>query len=448
MECKFFTLSKRINSTLQPTGDGDTLNIVLKDATNLYSPTLDCMTISDPRAYNYCRLFDRYYFVRDWRSLAYNLWECELKEDVYATWKDSVIGQNVYARYTSNHYNTLLDDSRVTPLKTYTAHSSTLPFTLVDVDIHNFITITGKGGNNNGTCIFCDDVANEFFDYVSDMPWWQDLGEKINGIDPLDYIGEAWATPLRPAECFSLTQGSVQLFDMTVSGQCLSSPLVPVTHAQNISIPRPTNTDFRYTNKYVKYYLTVPYCAVKTLPTDIMSGMDAIRVHYSGDCTTGSISVVVLGTGAMAGVVLAKFSTSLKMPIIIGRQANINIPQIVASGLSLATSAYMGNIAGGVGSIKGITQGFIPSDLDAQASAIGSIAEFGSRLGQLNIVLTMVEYESSEIPDASVSGRPTFKNVSISGGYYECSDASVSFAGTSNEISEFNNALNSGLYVE
>ncbi len=97
----FYKNNKKLNSTklpVQSTGDFG-VSIELKDATNLFTPTIvlstnlfmNGSTIKNPMEYNYCYIqdFNRYYFVRSW-SWILGRWECSLEVDVLASFKTQI----------------------------------------------------------------------------------------------------------------------------------------------------------------------------------------------------------------------------------------------------------------------------------------------------------------------------------------------------------------------
>ena len=63
----FYTHSKRVNSTLQPTGSGTSYSIELKADSSVLTPTimLDVGQAGNPTAFNYCYIseYQRFYLV-------------------------------------------------------------------------------------------------------------------------------------------------------------------------------------------------------------------------------------------------------------------------------------------------------------------------------------------------------------------------------------------------
>ena len=117
--------SKRVNSTANP-GPGGIIGsiytqIELKDATNLYTPTLIFKTgnwtssgdIKNPMEYNYCYIpdFKRYYFIRTW-SWILGRWECSLEIDVLGSHKSAIGDTTAYVLRSASEYNSYLIDTK------------------------------------------------------------------------------------------------------------------------------------------------------------------------------------------------------------------------------------------------------------------------------------------------------------------------------------------------
>ena len=119
----FSKTNKKINSTAQPVAAASdiTLQVELKDVTNLFTPSLVISTdvfmsggqIKNPMQYNYCYLpdFERYYFVRSW-SWILGRWECSLEVDVLATFKTEIGNTNAFVLRAASQYDPDIIDTK------------------------------------------------------------------------------------------------------------------------------------------------------------------------------------------------------------------------------------------------------------------------------------------------------------------------------------------------
>lgn len=130
-QVKLYQFYKKVNSTKQPT-DSDphiTLDVELKDASNIMSPTLvlsgNFSGDTSPYIYRYCHIprFNRYYFVKSWSWLL-GRWECDLEVDLLATFKTSISNTHAYVLRSASEYNPDVVDSKYLTLKgVYTANT-------------------------------------------------------------------------------------------------------------------------------------------------------------------------------------------------------------------------------------------------------------------------------------------------------------------------------------
>ena len=124
IQVNFFKHTKRINSTALPSwsaGDFGTL-VELKDAVNLFSPTLILSTdafssdgekLKNPMEFTYCYIpdFKRYYFVQSW-SWILGRWECSLEVDVLASFKTEIGNTIAYVTRSASSYDPSVIDKK------------------------------------------------------------------------------------------------------------------------------------------------------------------------------------------------------------------------------------------------------------------------------------------------------------------------------------------------
>ena len=100
-QADFFTLTKKRNSTLVPSGTGSfSLSVTLNDGdTSLLSPSLRMVIPSDGILQcNYCHItkFSRYYYIDDWIYNADGTWTANCSVDVLASWKTAITNSPGY----------------------------------------------------------------------------------------------------------------------------------------------------------------------------------------------------------------------------------------------------------------------------------------------------------------------------------------------------------------
>lgn len=456
----FYSFSKRANETKKPTGTSYNVNVLLKEPCDLESPTIEVHDASI-LAYNYCYLAftNRYYFIDSRESIALNTYLLTLREDYAASHIDEARGQSVFAVMSSYAFETAFDDERCIPTENLIkdAVSHACDIMVGDDFAYEFMSVINNSGYLNGVDVYYGlqgNLAGNFLKACADVNWVKQLGENAGNVSPLDYVNEMWLTPLLPHQCHNVSSNSADLLGVTMSGACIANSGIK-KHNCLLSIPRPTVNDFRYSDKYVKYYLCLPCLGVITLPTTLLRANDYVRVDYAGDCLSGSIVFQV----SCGGVNLGFFSTSLKQALPMSRQgsrlASAIIGGVLGGAVGAAGGAKTGGVAGGIaGGIGGVWGGFLKGayslpEGSSLLSMSGSLALYGARGTSTDIYLWIVESESDVEPSsfASVAGRPTQKIITIQNGYLQTRNASVALSGTASEIDAFNALLDGGLYV-
>ena len=279
IEAKFFTVAKRENSTYKPTENATTLNITLKEITDVLTPVIE-VNYSGAFTFNMCYIdfFNRWYKIRDVESIAHNAYTLALDVDVLATWIDDVLGQSVTAEYSSYDYNVNIDDGRITPtnLISTVVDNGGKPTFLTDVP-YQFLSVITSSGELSGTDIFYNTAASgqfgTFIQSLSDISFWDSLqqgGVASNQCNAFDFLNDLYMLPFIPDFCHTVTTKSTQILSEQIGGNCLADVSVKRYTYTFGNIPRPSSNDFRYSSKYVKYYLNLPYVGVINVPTELV----------------------------------------------------------------------------------------------------------------------------------------------------------------------------------
>ena len=464
IKATFWTFAKRENSTKAPTDGGTEINIALKDATNLLSPVIE-LHYSEAFRFNYCYIdfTGRYYFVTSFDSIAKDTYIANLECDVLATWISSVRGQSVYASMCSYGYDVNIDDTRVVPLNDVEV-SWNSPFFLTGLTgniPYQFLSVITNDGLLSGVDIFYAGASSgrigDFVQSLSDVAFWTDLAMRISGVNAFDSLNELYYLPFIPEFCHATDNAHwAGVFTKEIRGfSCIADPRVKEHNDGDIEIRKPTNRDFRYSEKYVKYYLQLPYIGVISVPTDLCRKASRLTFDYAMDCISGTLCIAP----RVAGVLLGVFSTNLKSSIGIARQHKQGSAIMQSAVNSVTGGALSGAMLGGVsGALAGAAGGALlagaqsvltmPS-FDRVGSNSGSLAPLGLTNEQ-GVQLYCVEADSDIDPATlnAIAGRPTERVVAIANGFIQARNASVSFAGSPEEIRQFNNLLNGGIYVE
>lgn len=112
-----YQFTKRVNSTKKPissTPSKPFTHVILKKDCSIMNPVLiiQIEPSENIQYYNYCGMFGRYYFIKDWVSVNTNIWEAHMECDVLASYKNDILGQNCYILRSAAHPNAHIPDGK------------------------------------------------------------------------------------------------------------------------------------------------------------------------------------------------------------------------------------------------------------------------------------------------------------------------------------------------
>lgn len=472
--------SKRKNSTKQPTG-GTAITATLKDDVSMVQPVF--VVQGNTFTYNYIEFAGRYYYIDDVVSLRNNLTEIHCNIDVLATYKAAIQASSQFVLYYS-HANTEIVDARLSTKTAITVDSSTQVFNNLGSGQSYLITAVGAEGTSIYACNKSDvddifthplltQIQQDYENEVDDIQ--QDLlaisaGDVMTALkavaavlmrafvlvskfsntvqfssDAMHYLKNCYVLPLQKSDIGgSSARIKLGAWDSNTYGN-MGFPRI-VHDSATLSIPWQA-TDWRRNAPYHEIYLYIPYVGLITIPASEVIGVTNITVNVSIDTYSGVTSFVV---NADNGAVLGQYSTNIAASYAVG-SSNIDVmssgAQIVASALSTAGNALVGNAPGVLGGALGLTNAIKP--FDSSISSNGGAAGMG--LG--NTVKCFTVFHDTTVTPSSVSavkGTPFNGVMSLSGvsGYVQTAGASVDIAGYGNEKDMVNNYLNGGIYIE
>ena len=477
-----YTLAKRHNSTLQPTGSGTVVDVYLKGGSDLLSPVFT-LNISSTPTFNYIAFEGRFYFVTGIRNVRDQLYEVSCQVDVLATYKSIIQATSAYVLYYT-HANTQIVDRRLSTKTDISIDNSTQTFNNLGSGESYMLTAIGE----ERTSIFACDKAkiDELFESTvmnSIKSGWDNMIQNVDQAaaalttgNVQDMIRDVFRVWLE----FIKTQGNVtttvlfcddaqkfvkNCFVLPIDKSNIGGSLQMVHLGKwianangNVGFPRICHdsatlaipwqaTDWRRNEPYHEIYLYIPYIGLINIPASEVIGVTNITVNVAIDTYSGVTSFVV---NADNGAVLGQYSTNIAAPYAVG-SSNINLTasgaQIVASAAAIAGGIASGNVGGISMGALGIVNAIKP--FDSSISSNGGAAGMG--LG--NTVKCFTVFHDTTVTPASVSaikGTPYNGVLSLSGisGYVQTADASVAGSMTDTEREEINNLLNGGIYIE
>ena len=459
----FYSFSKRINSTKQPTGAASlSADCIIKRGSSIINPTieLDLGLATSPASYNYAYIsdFGRYYFVSDW-VFNERLWTAQLTVDVLATFKSEIGSYTGYVGRSASSYDTRIVDN-LYPAKAKNTHESnsvSSPFLDPDLAPNGCFIIgtMGESGSGNGGAVsyyraelgamqglidyFLGNAAIYGQSDISD-----DLLKCI--FNPLQYVVSCMWFPFKPP----VTSGDVGFGWWHFS----NGNIVPLSNLEwgtnlQFTIPKHPKASSRgqYLNlaPFARYRLEAGPWGI--IPLDNFNLLDSSQLDcsYKVDLMTGTgrFNIKFRDKLAYEQTVTAQIG----VPVQLGQ--NLFNQGALTSGahsvVDIAKSALTGDVAG-------VIHGGITAIGDAAAlmqSVPSTMGSNGTRSFN-NLFTLMGDFVDVVDEDIASRGRPLCKAVQLStlSGYIQCIDADPEISGTNSELASIIEYLNGGFYYE
>lgn len=481
----FYTLGKRVNSTLQPSGSGTNFDIVLKTPTSMLNPTIQLQT-TNPTTYNYCYIayFGRYYFVGDWTCVHSNLWEVSLKSDPMASFKSTILGGTHYVLRSASQYDgdivdnlyptkgnvdIILGDTIASPFSNLTIGGTSRIVGILNSSTSNkfgavqyFIMSESElgtlmkyiyGENVSSTNIWAD---IESVVINREQTWAQVWGERIGEAviqsmdNPGQFITESFMLPYTPP---NVGVSSSMKFGFWTLPSAISGTIITSTSSQfpitsgDLDLPdHPQHNDrgpYTRLSPYMEYWLYLGPFGTYHLDPTLVYNDRTVHFNIFGDLM-GNISCKLYVDSQLIDVLHANVKCNFPVA-----QVSMDVSRAAQAGLNIAGSAVrvasgdtVGGIVSGSSGIISATDALIPK-MNAQGSQ-GTFVNVFDDFYSVAAAHWIVDEMNTE------RGRPLCQSVVLSSltGYCLCSDAEVSISGTAEEAQEINNYLNTGFFIE
>ena len=468
-----YTLSKRDNSTKQPTGTGSEYNCVLKSGSGIMHPTLsfDFCIANDPSQYNYAYIpaFDRYYFIEEW-YFERALWTATLRIDVLATYKTAIGGTSLYVlRAAGAHDGSVIDT--LYPSKTgcsFASDTKNNPWNYTGCFVIGVVNKDAAFGSLNYyvldsaelklLCGYLTDPTQIITEDKGFVPTELGMGLQLSLVDPIQYIKTCIMLPVAEQEISPIgTDGEFPVYNWEphINGKKISpSSRIYKNYSFTISKHPDTNARGNYVNSapFTKITLTMPPYGCIDIDTSVTCNASTLDVSVDLDPITGKGVMVI----SCNGIILNRLESQIGVPI--------SLSQVVRNYVGAATSAMGGLVGAVTGAASGAAAG--PAGIAAgailgggshigdavqammpRAQTIGSTGAFVSNRGDFRLDH---QFFRPVADDNTHNGRPLcqVRQINSLSGYMLIQDGDVTITGTSAEDSMIRAYLESGFYYE
>lgn len=465
-----YTLAKRHNSTLQPTGQGTSVTLNLKGGSDILTPVF-LLNASSMPSDNYILFEGRFYFVTGIKSVRDNLWEISAEVDVLATYKGVIQGTLAYVLY-YNHTNTEIADRRLSIKATQSTSKNTGSFGFLGKNYCFILTVIGEDSTASFALtpsqirdLYSADYRDSFDASINDLM----QNDPVTGNDVVEVIADfaRWIAD------FLKTSAGAFNYAGTISDNIKSCMILPVaagaiggtpnvnvyigaintlvdgfrisdrtfTDTATVSIPWQAS-DWRRLEPYHEIYLYVPAIGLISLSPSDLIGESSLTVKVSMDVLSGdAIFEVKTSTKTVYYA-----NTNLGTPYALG--SSQTSPASIANSILGAAAVASGNPAAMLGGALGIANSIKPHPTCIGSNAGGAI--LGIDADVISCISVFHDTNVSPSAIASVKGTPHNGALNLSGisGYVQTDGASVAGSMTDTERQQINQLLDGGIYIE
>lgn len=463
MKVRFYTFSKRFNSTAQPVSETYTeKECLLKENTSEHDPVLE-VAGAPVSSWNYAYIPDwgKLYFVRDFVSVSNGITDYICQEDVMATFRSNVrTKQYVAFASDSSVYDKYKVDSRlaVSQVKTVSrvTQSSSL-FSSVGtyiLSVYNNNAFTDIVGFATSYALTTAQMA-ELRQKLGGGNIWADIGTFMNGPAMGAILGCVWV-PFVVDSSYGTQTTSIQIGNqaITLSSNAIRiNGYVTASESVALTISGVLRDDFRRSEPYTSANLHLP--GVGCIDINLSDWVTATQIQISTifEIPTGNVLYILRDPN---GAIIQTASCCMAAQCPLGQITN-NMQGVVnavggflGGAAALATGLVNPTLAAGAMLASGAS-----AVLNANRRSPSISGHVGGRLNSLvdSYELTIYEVQTENPLDSdylALRGLPVGKVVDLSNitGFCQCDGASVSIPGSAMEAEEINNIMNSGFFIE
>ena len=458
----FYNVGKRKNSTWIPEINRQKLEYqcILKENTSMIEPIIIIQRDSAtdvPVKLNYCYIksFNRYYWVKNWRN-DNALWYAELKVDVLASFRDTIINYNYYILRASTLSNSSIRDNlypmypqiyrRIQNAGYFWQLDQT--FDKVGSYVVGIINKTGISNFYKFTPTQFQKFANAVFSDIKWMDFGTDISDGIAKMvmNPAQYITSVRWYP------FSVS-GGTDMQGVTIGWWGLELPtgltkleskyyetftldVIPVSHPQISRGNYLNSPPYRNIRLYTPAFGFMEIDGSKVREGETIH--NTIYVDFRTGVSQWIASVTINEFTEILGTVYGKVGFDVAVSDI-----KTDYASSLTSALGAVSSGLSGNFIGaGVGIGNAIAQTLSPE--------VATKGSQGTTIGQTSPLRCYVDCHEITEEDNADNGRPLCKNntfATLGMGYYVVENGSTPLVGAfDSEIDEVKNFLEGGVY--
>ena len=469
---QFSVTSKRENSTLIPEMR-DSAECTFKNGCSMLNPTLllNIRTDTFPD-YTFFKIGNRYYRVKDIRSVRNDLFEIDGEVDVLATYKSQIGSSSQYVLRSAATFDGTVSDSfyPTKALKNYArvSHSTKFIFPQAGAFVFGIQGLaTGSGQTFGSTTYYVMDIyqASAFMNEVFNIQNSQYDAASVESeagipeevyksiINPQQYITSCMFLPF-DAESVggSHSVSSIKLgwYEMSASARIFDSSFdtLPSVEDTFTLSKHPQNSRGIYMNNapYTEYILSIMPFGDIPLPADLLLAETQIHYKVIVDVLTGQGTLKIYAGASDSGQLLESQSAQIGVPIAISGGVYDYTPRDIKT-KAIAGALIESAIAGKTGRDAILFNGV----MDAVKSPSISTAGSNGALDFLEYPVILYSRFTRVVDDDNAQhGRPlcAVRQINTLGGYTVCLKPELSLPATITEKEEVIRYMQTGFFYE
>lgn len=450
MQARFWNFNKRVNSTKQPTDEGQLITFTYKDASDLHNPIL--MLNGWVTNWNYAKIGDIYFFVNRCEAIANNLFHVYLSIDVLATYRANILATKANVIYSSNNWNKDLIDNRYLSGANFAevVREALVPITNKGTYV---LTVMATGSIPTGVATTYYIKAEEMVNIavkINTTNIWQDLLQNIGG------WGNAFISlhymPYSVSRVGNLTKSKLAIgeyIDTEVEVYVQESDKNTLIEPIEYELPLDwLYDDFRNTSRFTQMTLDIPGYGIIPLNSTDYYKQTSIKVKEYVDFYTGNVVWEIIALPI--NKTMTRIASNLKTTLPLGQTQGQSLLEPIAAAVSTTALAVSGHPYAAVTSgAYGVSNAFHSAPITAFGTISGTFIN-GNITNKL--VLRIKYFINNEIPENlnPLCGGLVNKILFLSNciGFTKTDSVSVAADAYLSELNQINSMLNGGVYIE
>lgn len=465
MTITFYTVSKKRNSTLQPTG-GTSYTGSLTGESGVLNPSVIMDFGNTFPGYNYAYIteFSRYYWITEITSVGGGLWRVGMKSDAMASFKTAIGAANKYILRSASEFDGSITDMKY-PTKTGFADKQVISYPTGWAQSSQLgyyvVAVIDDNGGFGSTTLYCLDESQfetvrsnlapaNYYNNIVDA----DLKNlAISVVNPMQYIAWVRYYPFTIPQGTQVTMhlGNIPIANMNLLGSTKVNDDFNFTIAEQKNLHNhplaATRGEYLNTEPYSIRFLSWLPVGMIHLPA-LMAGENQLNVEYDIDVISGTGDLCIYSYPSGSLIYRTSFACGVDVPV----------AQVVSSNPLKLVSGTIGIVSAGMSAIAGNVAGSVASGVSAitdfLTSQVGEVQAFKPGSGSLMVdgFCRVYEYFLNVVDDDNLEfGRPLckVKAISTQSGYVLCADGDIYAAGAlTEEKAEIESYLTGGFFYE